>query len=198
MEDNIYSPPTAIVADAPATAAAQRFYAVSPTKYWVLMIVTLGLYRLYWFYKHWSNYRYATGESMWPIWRSIFSVFFTHSLFREIEAQIGRVHSRHDWNPVLWATLYVVAVISEGLIDRIGRIAHLGMAPVFAISMLALTCALVAGYHAQKAANAAVGDPDGQSNARFTIANWFWIVIGLLFWSMALIGLALPPEALEG
>lgn len=198
MEDNIYSPPTAVVADAPVAIQAQKFYAVSPLKFWVLMMVTLGIYRLYWFYKHWSNYKRVTGESMWPVMRSIFSVFFTHALFREIEAEIGRVRSRHDWNGVAWATLYVVATVGENVIDRVERFGCMSLAASSGISMLILIAAVFAAYQGQRAANAAIGDPEGRSNARFTIANWCWIVFGLLFWSMALIGLSLPPEALEG
>ena len=194
MEENIYRPPSSVVADMVATAERRHFYVVSPTKYWVLMILTIGLYRLYWFYKHWSNYKAATGESMWPVMRSIFSVFFTHSLFREIETQIGRVRAPHEWNWAAWATLYVVAVIAEGLIERIGRIAHIDAGKSLLFSLVALSCALAAGDRAQRAANAAVGDPEGASNSRFTIANWFWIVLGLLLWSLAFVGLTLPAE----
>jgi len=54
------------------------------------------------------------------------------------------------------------------------------------------------GYRIDATHTIAVGDPDGESNARFTVANWCWIVFGVLLWSLVLIGLALPPEASEG
>ena len=47
MEDNIYSPPTAVVADAFVVVEARKFYAVLSLKFWVLMITTFNMYRIY-------------------------------------------------------------------------------------------------------------------------------------------------------
>ena len=73
MEENFYRAPTAVVAD--LEIEAPKFYVVSTLKFWVMMITTLGIYRVYWSYKHWALYKAKTGQSMWPVMRAIFSIF---------------------------------------------------------------------------------------------------------------------------
>lgn len=197
MEENIYSPPLATVADVPVAVEARKFYAVSTPKFWVLMIATFGMYRIYWFYKHWALYKRRTGTPMWPVMRTLFPIFFVHALYEEIDAEITRNGERHEW---LWRTaagFYIVGTVAENIASRLGSMS----VPEHITAWIQLIAALVVfwmGHIGQRAANAAVGDPDGQSNARFTIANWCWIVFGVLMWSLILIGLSLPPEALEG
>ena len=55
-QDNLYAPPTATIVD-PQLEAANRptpFYVVSTTKVLVLSLATLGMYTLYWFWRHWK------------------------------------------------------------------------------------------------------------------------------------------------
>lgn len=40
----------------------------------------------------------------------------------------------------------------------------------------------------QAAANVASGDPQGVSNHRLTMANYVWIVIGILLYAMVILG----------
>lgn len=50
----------------------------------------------------------------------------------------------------------------------------------------------------QRAANAACGDPAGESNRRLTLANLAWLAFGCLLWAMILLGMAtyvVPEEA---
>ena len=42
---------------------------------------------------------------------------------------------------------------------------------------------------AQKAANSAAGDPQGESNNTLTAANIVWMVVGVLLWLLVLLGL---------
>jgi hypothetical protein len=55
MEENLYAPPKAVVADAGWIKNGKDvcFFAVSPLKLVVLSVCTLGFYQVYWFYKHW-------------------------------------------------------------------------------------------------------------------------------------------------
>jgi hypothetical protein len=69
----------------PVQTTKMEFYAVSQKKFLIMYIGTLGLYSVYWFYKHWSLYKKSENEEMWPIMRSIFQIFFTHSLFSLFE-----------------------------------------------------------------------------------------------------------------
>jgi len=53
MDSNPYAAPSSEVAVA-EKPLRQRFYVVAPIKFFILFIVTLGLYQLYWHYKNWS------------------------------------------------------------------------------------------------------------------------------------------------
>jgi hypothetical protein len=42
-------------------------------------------------------------------------------------------------------------------------------------------------WRMQNAINHIAGVPDGSSNARFSGANWFWMVLGIIFWVLAIL-----------
>lgn len=50
-----------------------------------LFFGTLGICIVYWFYCHWRAIKTFNQSDIWLIPRSIFLVFFTHDLFREID-----------------------------------------------------------------------------------------------------------------
>jgi hypothetical protein len=188
MEDNLYRPPTAPLLLPETTSTA--FYAVSIIKFWVLSIATAGLYRLYWHYKNWALYRASTGHPMWPVMRAIFSIFFTHSLFREVDARLRHSAIDHRWDGQMWATIYVVITLIENVTDRLaGR--SVGSPITDFISIAAMLLATASLQQAQRAINVALGDPEGTSNSQFTIANWIWIVVGVLLWVLILAGIFL-------
>ena len=41
----------------------------------------------------------------------------------------------------------------------------------------------------QRAINSACGDPKGETNAGYSLANWVWLVVGGLWWLLTLFGL---------
>ncbi len=94
------------------------FYVVSPKKFTVMYVGTLGFYGFYWMYKNWSIYRVASGEKIWPIARAIFFIFFLHSLCSKV-TQSESLSSQADLPKVLeWdATKYV-------LLSILGQISH--------------------------------------------------------------------------
>lgn len=59
MEENAFSAPQAELIDDSnneISGISREFYIVSTTKFLVLYITSLGIYSLYWFYKHWQQY----------------------------------------------------------------------------------------------------------------------------------------------
>jgi hypothetical protein len=98
MTDDIYTAPESALIDAAAEAELE-FYVVSPFKFSVLFFVTMGLYSIYWFYKNWSCYKYVHKESIWPVPRGIFNIFFAHSLFGKVNATLQKIGSGHKWSP---------------------------------------------------------------------------------------------------
>lgn len=186
---NVYAPPVAVVMDVPQAGAGSEFYVVSTTKFLVLFFMTLGMYQLYWFYRHWTHYRRCHGGKMWPVARAIFAVFFTHALAREIDASLARAELRHRWSPATLATGFVIFSILSTVCDRLSA-RDIGSPYTDVIGLLCLLP--LAGFllPIQRAANLACHRPHGESNQGFTWANWLWIGLGALLWLLVLVGMA--------
>jgi len=174
-----------------------RFYVVSRTKLAVLFIATLGLYQFYWFYKNWSNYKLravvdaGADRSIWPVARALFAVFFTHALFNAIKAHGRDKAALAGWRNKSQATMLVVTMILANVLDRLSS-RGIGSPVTDIASFLVLALLLSQFLNAQQMINVACGDPDGESNSRFTQANYVWIGLGAIAWILILIGTFLP------
>jgi hypothetical protein len=185
---NPYSIPQAdIQADKLLLQDTPRFYVVSPTKFLILMIVTVGIYAVYWFYKNWQNYKIKTSQSMWPIARGIFSIFFAHSLFKEVDKTLMTNNIVHNWKPGFLATLYVIFELVSNISDRLSM-NGVGLPLTDFLFFPCLAIITYALYQAQLSINKACLDPQGMSNSRFTAPNYFWIVFGVGLWLLIIIG----------
>lgn len=185
---DIYAPPSASLDDEPAISdGSHKFYVVGPLKFIALYAFTFGLYKVYWFYKNWSRYKAGSQEDMWPVMRGIFSIFFTHSLFRNVNETIGREGSAHAWDPEILATFYVIAQIGMAVMDRLPKFTDHIVVPLEIFVMLPLIGFLL--YRAQLAVNAACGDPSGATNSKLTWANFAWMAVGLIVIVLAVIGM---------
>lgn len=197
MEQNPYQAPVAAVSDA-ADTTGLPFYVVSRRKFLWLSIGTLGIYLVYWFYRHWKAQNTQPNRDYWPIPRAIFSIFFTHALFREIRDVLDRRGDTFVFDPRSMATLVVGCTILANITDRLaGR--SVG-SPFTDVASLALLVPLIWGVHrAQVAANRACGDPEGSANADLTAANIVWLAIGAAWWLLIIFGIYLTlvdPSAL--
>jgi hypothetical protein len=186
MESDIYKPPESDLGE--EFAAPRDFYVVSPRKFLLLFIATLGLYKLYWFYKQWSLYKQSTHSDLWPIPRALFSIFFTHSLFEKIDTALKGKSIPYTWQPSTLATLYVILVIFENICDRLA-FRDVGSPVTDLLSLAVLPFIAWVAYKAQLATNVASGDPEGESNSQLTVANFIWMFIGALLWIIILFGL---------
>jgi hypothetical protein len=205
MNESIYAPPKADLSTAADIGSGSNgddvFYVVSLTKLTVLFFCTLGTYQIFWAYKNWSNYkdrcRYidSPDRNIWPIPRAIFSLFFVHSLFHKVEDFAEEKSRPLTWSIDTNATLLVFLLLASAICDRMSR-GNVG-SPVTDIASVLLLFPLYFCYrHAQIRINAACGDPQGQGNSKFTVANWIWIVCGTIVCLLALAGLILPdPDA---
>ncbi|KUM05503.1 hypothetical protein KIF53_04215 [Chromobacterium subtsugae] len=66
------------------------FFAVSPQKLFVMSLSTLGMYQVYWMYRHWQRVKQREGSDIWPFWRALFGYFFCYVLFRRIHDDCER------------------------------------------------------------------------------------------------------------
>lgn len=186
MENEIYKTPEADLG-AEVVVTQSDFYVVSPRKFLILFFITLGMYRLYWFYQNWALHKRINPE-VWPIPRAIFSLFFTHSLFNLIDFRLKDREIVHSWSPGSLATVYVCLLLVEAVVERLST-NNIGSPLTDIISIGILPVLVWPLYQAQRAANAACGDPDGESNSRLTWANWLWIIAGMAFWLFVGIGM---------
>lgn len=187
MSDNVYAAPLSNLDQQTYAGTEPRFYVVSTRKLLVLYFITIGLYHLYWNYKNWALHNRATGEGVWPVPRAIFSIFFTHSLFRDI-SQHDVTHERAEWNAGSNAAFMVLLVIGGNILERMAS-KGLGspMTDIASIAMLVPTGLLL--KKVQDEINARCGDPTGSGNASFTGANIAWCVAGAIYWALAILGI---------
>ncbi|MEN7342660.1 MAG: hypothetical protein AAAFM81_06925 [Pseudomonadota bacterium] len=189
-QQDIYAPPTADLAQATEAEGAAQFYVVGRLKFHLLFFFTIGLYKVYWFYKNWALYRDSMNVSMYPIPRGIFSIFFTHALFGEVEAKRQSNNQPFTWNPSGLATVYIVLFLigwfGIDLIEILGLVAEDSVTSIlvhFSFLYGAFFISIFVFDKAQRAVNAAAGDPNGDANRHLTGANWFWIILGVLYWA---------------
>lgn len=168
-------------------ADAGLFYVVAPRKFLFLMIGTLGLYSIYWFYKNWSLLN-RRDDRYWPVARGVFNIFFTHALFREIDGALQRKARAFAWSAETLATVYVVCAILMNGMDRLSA-KDIGSPVTDILGLVLFAPTVFALYTAQRAINLAEGDSAGSTNSRFTPANIAWLVFGVLLWVLILLGL---------
>lgn len=185
---NVYAPPQAnLQAQEDADTQAVMFYVVSRRKFLLLFLATMGMYAIYWTYRNWRAYKAASGENLWPGVRGVFLVFFTHSLFRHVDEALQRRGLDIQWSPGGDATLIVVITILSNFLDRLGS--RMPDTPLLDIVSLLILVPLAWLYmRAQRAINAACGDPEGSGNANYSVANWIFLVVGGIFWIFVGIG----------
>jgi len=193
MEHNIYDTPKSELADQTTKTDNNEpeFYSVAIRKFLILYVITLGIYSVYWFYKNWSYYKLRHNDSMWPVMRGIFSIFFAHSLFRKVDETIQSKSLEFSWSHAGLATLYVVCSVAANIADRLSM-KGVGVPLTDYLGFFMIVGAGFALYKAQFAINLACDDPDGETNSAITPANIAWIVLGTLLWSLVLIGMLVP------
>jgi uncharacterized membrane protein YidH (DUF202 family) len=176
----------------PNDAISNDFYVVGLLKFSILFFCTLGSYMIYWFYRNWKLQKAATGESCWPVMRGLFSIFFTHELFRRIDKKLRITENKYDWNSQNIATAVVFFVLVGRILDRLS-FKEIG-SPYTDIAAL-LVLPIIGGFliYVQKIINFVCNDSEGESNNQLTALNFLWIAIGTIVFILTIIGLLLPP-----
>lgn len=181
MEENLYAPPKAVVADVASIEndAAVRFFAVSPLKLVVLSVCTLGFYQIYWFYQHWVLIKKHSEPDIIPWARAVFGIFWCYSCFEFI-----REDDRHlEVEPPLPAGPLAAGWIAASLAwrlpapyDLIGLVTPLLLVPVQ--RHVNHINALVAPHH--------------DKNTRFSAWNWLALAGGVILFGLIMLGLSQP------
>ena len=181
MEENLYAPPTAEVADAASIKndVEVRFFAVSSVKLVVLSVCTLGFYQIYWFYKHWALIKERSEPHIIPWARAFFGILWCYSCFEFI-----RQDERHlDVEPTLPAGPLAIGWIATSLAWRLPE-------PYFVIGFLSPLLLVPVQRHVNHI-NALVA-PEHDKNTRFSAWNWLAVAGGGIVIALIMLGLAQP------
>jgi hypothetical protein len=156
------------------------FFPVSVAKLLVLSICTFGLYEVYWFYKNWQLVKRRESSDILPVMRSLFGVFFCYSLFERVRDQAEKAGTSSIAAGLLAAGWIVLTVLWR-LPD-----------PYWLVTFLAVLFMLPV----QQAINAinSQAAPGHDPNRTFSGWNITAVIIGGLFFALALVGIFLPPE----
>ncbi len=200
MNDAVYAPPKSDLSEDVMMSGDEVYYIVSPGKFAILFLATLGLYQLYWFWRNWRGYKRAcklegsSDADIWPIPRAIFAVFFIHSLFRNVVAYANEKQRSLQWEFQTHATILVVLLLASNVLGRMAG-KSIGSPWSDVLSLIVLFPLCYVNYRAQIQINAACGDPNGDSNKDFTGANYAWTILGTIIWILAAIGTFMPEMA---
>ncbi len=183
MDNDFYKPPQTEL-DLPPKKEGE-FYVVSVQKFLLLVIATMGIYFVYWFYINWKNQMTATGEKFLPVMRGIFSIFFAYSLFKRIDGKLQQKKTDYVWSAGTMALFYIAASILGQLAAYVD---DENIAMTMALTFIFFVPAVYAVYKAQVAINIVSDDPHGLTNSSYSGLNIFWIVLGAVFWLLTLLG----------
>ena len=87
--------------------AVEYFY-TPPWRFILLSLLTLGLYKTYWFYKDWAAIKKAERTRIHPLLRALFYMFFIYSLFERMD----RAAKVHGYKRILSASwLYLLFIV---------------------------------------------------------------------------------------
>ena len=187
-EENIYSTPKAELTDSHTAGSEIEFFPSSQTKLAILYFATFGMYPIYWFYKNWKLRKKAHGENVIPFLRALFYVFFTHSLFKKVEETSIAKGVATAWGATTLATVFVLLSILSNILEVINRESEV-IGAIDYTGMIILVVLVWPLYVVQGVVNKVNNDPKGELNSSYSIYNYIFIVIGVLFWLLVMIGL---------
>jgi len=96
--------------------AQTEYYSISLKRMLFFSIVTLGLFKPYWFYKNWKAIKQAENSKIIPLIRALFSVFFCYSFFKRVDKSAKHFGYSNYFSPIVLTLVYVILVIIANFI----------------------------------------------------------------------------------
>ena len=170
-----------------------KFFPVSEGKLITLYILSFGFYGIYWFYKNWKLQESEMDKKIYPVWRGIFSIFFTHSLFKRIDQQAMNLEKKHQFNANWLATLFVIALVVSNVIDSLSTSTalfdNISHSTVIISSLVIFLLSTYPLARVQATVNRINDDMLGYLNNEYSLWNYILIVAGVCFWILAALGI---------
>ena len=177
----------------PADENETPFFPVSEGKLITLYLLSFGLYGIYWFQQNWKRQQPMMDKKIYPVWRGIFSIFFTHSLFKRIDQQAVHLPQQHKFNANILASFFVVAIIVSNVVDHLPI--KTDIAQSITNTTLIITSVVLFLFSAyplakvQATINRINNDMLGYLNHRYSVWNYVLIILGTVSWLMLALGL---------
>lgn len=187
-DENIYSAPKADLNEGLVTESGVRFFPTSQKKLLVLYFATLGMYPIYWFYKNWKLQKESYGENVIPPLRSIFYIFFTHSLFGKVEQAAQAKGLDKTIDAGMLATIFVSLTVISNILERVTRDSEV-IAMLDYVSIILLCVIVWPLSKIQGLANKVNEDPEGKLNSSFSFYNFIFILLGIPVWLLIFVGI---------
>lgn len=169
------------------------YFPVSEGKFLTLYILSFGLYGVYWFYKNWKLQQPKMDEKIYPVWRAIFSIFFTHALFKRIDQSASHLDKQHKFNANTLATFFVAAIVVSNILENLATnsstLLNMSSNSVIIISLLLFLVSAYPMIKVQATVNRINNDMLGYLNHKYSLWNYILIALGLFIWIMIALGL---------
>ncbi|MFT3844656.1 MAG: hypothetical protein QM725_06365 [Lacibacter sp.] len=152
-------------------------YNISVNKFVLLSVLTGGLYELWWVYKAWRFFKEKDRLDIMPAMRAIFSIFFLYSLFNRILDYSNEKGYTGNYSSGFLFIAFILSNLLAYLPD-----------PFWLISLLSVFILLppfkALNYAKQNSTEFATVEQEGFNTRQVVL-----ILIGVVFWSLALAGL---------
>ncbi|MBW4574595.1 MAG: hypothetical protein KME08_04860 [Aphanothece sp. CMT-3BRIN-NPC111] len=160
----------------------QQFSNVQPIwKFCFLYIITFGIYQLPWAHKHWKFIKERENLKISAWFRSWFLPFFLYSLCQKVFALAEEQGYREKPSPFQITLFYWIFVVLSRLPDPLWLISLLSFVPLLSILKA------INYYWEQKQQHL-------PKRTSFTGREIAWIVFGVIFWLLVIVGLLAPTE----
>jgi hypothetical protein len=169
------------VTDQQQAISWEAYPLISPTKFLILCILTLGLYGLWWQYKTWRFFKQWKQTDTWPAARAIFSLFTFNDLLRNINEF---AYATGEYTPIPNTTGLAAGYIILNLLARLPD-------PLWLIALGAMGFEVPA-FRAFRDAMLQSPAYGGYNQESFSVRQMVAVVLGLAFWGLIVMGMMLP------
>ena len=125
-----------------------QYDSMSITKFILCMVFSVGLYSLYWGYKHWKKYQITTKDDVSPLGRALFIHLTAPSLFSKIGKSINS-----NIKLVYFGIGFLICSFGIAIIDKMSENINAPIFVLFLISIILFVLAILCLVIVQKKIN---------------------------------------------
>ena len=176
-----------------ARSDAPLYYTMSPAKLAAMISLTMGLYSLVWFYRHWHAIRERFEEDIWPIPRALFGVISCFWLTKRLQERLASQELPPPPGLASAAMLYFALSLGGNVLGRFDTVS------THVLSTLLVPLTAIALVPVQQAANASTAAAGVQEfdNRGLQVSTVLGACFGLTLWGFW-IATILDPTLADG